>query len=59
MKKFYNIGEYEQWIDSNGEYNCTCRWSTIEISRFPKNPEKRKKCIHIKLICKQNENKQD
>lgn len=56
MKKFFEVGGYSQWIEDTGEWNCTCifgsnwRWSKKSI-------EENKKCVHIKLALKQENEK--
>ena len=50
MNKFFEVAGYIQRVTEKGEITCTCMWSTLELSRHPKNPEKRKDCKHIKMI---------
>lgn len=49
MVNYHKINGYEQSVSDN-EITCTCMWTTMEMSRYPKNPEKRKDCKHIKQI---------
>lgn len=46
-KEFFEEGGYEQCIKANGEIVCTCRWTTMEISRYPKDYKKRTPCKHM------------
>jgi len=46
---WFNVGKYEQKSSKN-EITCTCIWTTMEMSRYPKHPEQRKDCKHIKEV---------
>ena len=50
MSKFFNIGGYIQKVWDSGEITCTCMWGTIQLSKYPDNPELRKDCKHIKKV---------
>jgi len=47
--KWFSVGGYTQRVTQK-EITCTCKWTTLEISRFPKHPGFRKDCKHIKQI---------
>jgi hypothetical protein len=50
MSKWFEEMGYDQQVKDSGEITCTCRWTTMEISRFPKDFKKRKDCKHIKSV---------
>ena len=47
--QWFEVGEYIQKATKK-EITCTCIWSTFELSRYPKQPELRKDCKHIKEV---------
>ena len=48
MKTFYKVGGYEQWINVDGNWNCTCPWGS-SWRWTKKSIAENKKCVHIKL----------
>ena len=49
MTNFYEEGNHVQ-MEKDGIFTCTCMWGTIQLGRYPKNPELRKDCKHVKAI---------
>ena len=46
---WFEVGDYLQRVTKK-EITCTCKWTTMEMSRYPKHPEFRKDCKHIKEV---------